>query len=578
MAAVDALGMIPARTNHAINSGAEAGNATGWVPGLAAVTAITSDMYEGSFAFQLVKDAGAGVGFVWNGGAGYRTDVVTNDVVSARLLVKGTGASIGKRVRIQHNSLNAAGTQVNTLIGSDLILTSGWQELTSTDYVVQGVSPVFYALMIRLDGTTGTAWATGDTLLLDAIDIAVNQPLDPYVYGTYGTIYSFAGTAHLSKSLRAAEEPRGITGIGGVTTVGSRVFLSDAFGNEYDDVTDYVTGGEVGSDIDRPYMGSCRLAVTDTKLFPAYSWIKVYQDINFESPLEPDIYSPIGLFRLEQPSGVYLEGTGTVSGVDATIQLDDTTFIARRNVTGNVVAAVQALLNEAGFTGRHAIAASSATLPADGISFERGTSFLLAINELLAMIGYYVLYALTDGTFVSGPYVGRNNVEPENVWTIGQDADIVGDITEEPNDDNMYNYVVVRKMSNSKVAGTRTAENQNPAHPYSTVTLAKLADPSGTRIAKVYKTKVVESDKLLTTTELAAKAREVLELASMFRYVTVVAMPRRAPNPHSICELRFDGTTAEHLTGRYYIESYSTGLVGTDGTMTIRARRIENYD
>jgi hypothetical protein len=203
------------------------------------------------------------------------------------------------------------------------------------------------------------------------------------------------------------------------------------------------------------------------------------------------------------------------------------------------------------------------------------------VNQLLKGANYYSIYALPDGRLASIPFINRSTVEPAHTFTVGFDAEMIGEIVESINDNEQFNHVVVRRTDQaaSLTAPTYsegTAENANPLHPYSTVSLGKLAG-----VDKVYRTKVVDLTNVTIdsgATILNARAREELALASMLRYVTISILPHPEHLPHEVIDLDLTSTNAAHLSGRYYAESSSYGLGGDDSTMTLKLRRVEDFD
>ena len=458
---------------------------------------------------------------------------------------------------------------------TSLVGTGDWQ---TAETPIGATNPAKTLNILRIFATTWTPAvpsfafdADGAHFAIEETEDAVRKAFVTYVDGSLGPLYHWGGTAHSSYSYRDAEDAKGATGYGGGYTVSTEVFQSNALGQEFDDLTDYVYGGEISNDIDRDIKGQCLLQVTDPVLFPEFAWIKVYQTV--ESETDGTTRSPVGLFRLMEPETTWMDGLTKIAGEDVTAQIRDTTATATYNIAAGVLytTAIATLLDAAGFAGRYVIPASALTVPTGGLSYRRGTSYLDIVNDLLNRIGYYTLYALPDGRLSSIPYVDRLIVEPAHVWTVGQDAEIVGEVVEQINANDRYNYVVAVKVGTDQSVTIRTAENQNPNHPFSTVRLGELAG-----LPKVYRTKEISYDDAATANELSAKAREHLQLSSMIRYAAFAILPHPDHVPHEVVELQFDGTDAERLTGRWLIESSSMGLVGSAGTVTIRARRVES--
>jgi hypothetical protein len=576
MAAKDFFGVIPAARNIFINPGAEANATTGYTALLGVVSISTLAPVEGLRSFLFTKNVTEGVATFSSNVVGNRPAVVPGDVVQVRCRIKGP---VGKFARFQHYGLTAAVAQVGvtaeTWADNGITFTGGWQDFLSRQYVIPATSTT-YGFDIRFDQSGNTTLVNGELVYIDMIDGRINQVPESYVAGDQGDLYSWVGTAQTSQSLRAAADPVGVIArAGGATTVSTRVYTSNVLGATNDELTDYVIDGSIVNDIDRDFAGSCDLVVTDASMFPAYSWVKIYQDVKHEIHGTAHSY-PVGLFRLSQPSGEYPSNLAQVYGIDATVQVADFTNAATTlNLAGGTLytTQVRTLIEAAGLVARHSIPDHAATLPTGGLSYPRGTSYLTIVNELLSAIAYYNLYALPDGTVASQPYIERASVQPAHTWTIGQDSELIGSVSDQVNDDDLYNYVVATRVKADQTVDVRVSENKRADHPYSTVSLGALAG-----VAKVYRTKRVEFNEAATTVELQKKASETLQLASMLRYVTVEVLPHPDHMPHEVCELQFAGTTADELSGRYYIESSQFGLVGSAGTMTLKARRVEKYD
>lgn len=582
MAAVDILGVIPKRTNYSKDP--QATRTAWWIPTTGAVATDTTRVYSQTSNIKYTASGSVAIDGLmlstppWNGTTpNDAIPVVAGDSVSAQVRVSTDLASKSLYLRLRFWTV--AGVEVTAggpWVGSTVALVAGATVWNLLD--VHGIIVPATAVFVTVNVYAGSTFASTNVLYFDGQDVAKNEQIVTFVAGDLGTLYAWNGTAQQSTSYRSAENPRGITGVGGSVMVSTKVFAADMRGNEYAELTDYVIGGSIDHDIDRDFKGSCSLTVTDTTLFNAFQWVKIYQLVESETGSDEDGLHVVGLFRLSQPAATFMKAIGTVSGLDATIQLNDTTTLTTYNVAAGTkyTDAVRALITAAGFGTRYVIPDAAAVVPVGGWSWIRGTSYLRIINDLLGAVGYYTLYTMPDGTFASMPYLERSSVNPAHSFTIGQDAVIVGDIDESVNDDDLYNYVTVTRTINDHTTQVRSAENKNPAHAYSTVALGLLADPTGA--TKVYRVKTVAFDDAESTTAMQALAREVLALASMLRYVTVQVMPHPSHVPHEIIELDFDGTTAESLSGRYYVDSSSFGLVGSAGTMTIKMRRIESYD
>lgn len=567
MAAVDAIGMLPSRKNWFPNPSSETSAMT--VYGTATTTQDATHVWVGSWATKcVVTTTGTFSGMVLQSVSPVplAPTAIANGAhdLAARIRVwAATGQQIKTAIlRVYYTDATSQDLNLGNVNGNDDYQTLTWF-LTTPD--AKNISYIQLILAQLNPNTAVTFWADGAELRID-------EPLDTYVDGSLGTGYRWLGTAHNSASVRDEMTPQGMTGWGGMTLVSTSVYNSDALGNDYEELTEYVSGGDMSFDIDRDIKALAKLQVSDVTKFTPYSWVKIYRTVKTE--IDDAITYPIGLFRLGMPSATWLSGVGSLAGQDATVQLADTVTTDTLNLAAGkaYTTCIAELLVAAGFAGRFDIPVDSTVLPTGGLTFPTGTSYLTIINKLLSAIGYYNLYTLPDGRFASQEYINRLEVTPAHTYIIGQTADLLDEITEQPSDDNLYNYVVVTRQGTS-VNYTGVAENKRASHPYSTVALGKLAG-----LPKVYRTKRVALNEAAGQSVVTKKAREVLELSSMLRYVTVSIMPGPNHLPHEVVELEADGTSAEHLSGRYYAESYSFGLAGSDATMKYRMRRIEATD
>jgi hypothetical protein len=91
--------------------------------------------------------------------------------------------------------------------------------------------------------------------------------------------------------------------------------------------------------------------------------------------------------------------------LDKTTILDQDIITTTYSVAAGTVVTTEiiSLITGAGVT-NYAITASSATLTG-GMAWQPGTSKLRIVNDLLAAIGYFALYANFDGALVGEPYV-----------------------------------------------------------------------------------------------------------------------------------------------------------------------------
>jgi len=497
-----------------------------------------------------------------------RPVTVLDDDIAGAVAVKGT---VGQQVSIHWRGYSSGGT---SLIDGPIIivtLTAAWQYIVIPTFTITNATAVRVSLVVQK--TTQNSVST--TVDIDAIDIRINAPFDHYVDGDQGTSYTWGGTANASVSNRAVAEPLMLTGRGGLITVSSEIVKSNALGADFEDLTEYVIDGSITTDIDRDIKATLSLNVSDPAPFVAYEWVKVYQTITRETGVST-VREPVGLFQLTTPTAQWPLGDGKVSGFDPTILLAGMTTTDTYNIAGGVAytTAITTLLTAAGFGGRYNIPADARVLPTGGKSFPVGTSYLTMINWALDAIGYYTLFMLSDGRLGSIPYLDRTKAAAHHSYTVGQDAEIVDSVDESMSTDNLFNYVRVVKTTSDEVESTAFAENDNPSHPFSTVTLGAKSG-----LAKVYVLKKIEKNEAADAAALQAIANENLARASMTRYLTITALPDAHHMPHEITDLLFDDVESmAHMSGPYYTEYHSFGLAGSAGTAIMKLRRIESYD
>lgn len=511
----------------------------------------------------------------------HRPAAAPGDLINVRGWIAGDTANIGKRAYIALGFYTAGGTLIGSITAGPTVTLgagmNGWNKLTLENVIAPALTASVEVSFRFQIGGSAPVWAVSDAIRFDTIELRRNEPLDTYIDGDQGALYRWTGSTRQSASVRLADPVAVISGIGGLIRSYCSVFASSAFGEVYGELSDYVLGGQVSTDIDRDIKTTIELELLDVTKFPEYSWVSVYRTIKREGEAAETL--PLGVFRLGQPTSNWPSGRGKVTGSDATVQLRDTVATDTLVLAGGTAytTQIQALLDVAGFTGRHSIPEHSAVLPTGGLTYPRGTSYLAIVNDLLGAIGYYTLFATPDGLLASKPYGSRIIESPRYTYTLGKDSELVNTVESSPSDSNLYNYVQASYTKANGSVVTRTAENKNPRHRYSTVALGQLAFPGGA--TKVYKVKAIEANGVVDSTALAALAREVLERSSMLRYVSITTLPNSGHIPHEICSFDFSGYGGmEELSGLYYVESYSLGLVGSSGGCTLRARRIESTD
>lgn len=582
MGAVELLGMLPSRKNWTINPSAEVNATTGAFP-QGVGTTLTRDnthVWVGSWAFKVVpvlttSFAGAAFSVDLTGLA--LTGVVHTMQASCRLWAA-IGVTIPDvRLRVTYTDATITDSTPGQV---PVVGTGAYQTFVSAEL---RTNPLKTISTVRLLTSTWSAipYPAGTQWWVDGVDIAINETLDTYVDGSMGNglsgaSYAWLGTfsPHVNPSQRFATIPIGIVGQGGVTTVVPHIYKSNIQGEKLDDLTEYVTGGEIATDIDRDIKTTLRLDVSDIRLFPVYSWLLITRDFYVERVLVASEV-PAGLFRLGTPSATWPDASGTIAGFDPTVILRDSALVSTTNFSASITYAshIGSLLTGAGFAGRYDRIDETRQPPAGGKTYPAGTPKSTIVNDFLQAIGWYTIYARPSGRLGYKEYVDRHKVDPAYSYTVGDTADLVGTIDETTSDDDNYNFVIVTKQSGNSPVQRAYAENRNSKHPYSTVSLGALAG-----ISKVYRTKTIAFNDAADVAALQVKANSTLSLASMLRTVTISTTPEPYHEPHEVIYLDLAAVGADHLTGSYYVNSYSFGLAGSESALVLRARRIESPD
>lgn len=571
MGALELIGLLPARKNWALNPSLEVsiGTAPGtYGNGTGTFTRDSTRAWAGSWSAKAVIGAGAAwPGLVFStANALFGAVVGSHSVAGAISVYVPVGSTVQQIfLRMFHTDGTAVDSTFVSIVGDDK-----WHRVIFTELITDPAKIMSHAYIgVGQDNPSlaATFWA-------DAADIRIDEPYDSYIDGSQtngNTIYTWSGSSHLSTSNRSIALPYGIVGSGGVTTVTHRIYKSNIRGEQLDELTEYVTGGEIGFDIDRDIKGSIKLEVSDVRLFDVYTWILVTQEIQTER--EVTASGSVGLYRLGTPDASWPGGAGSVSGLDATILLKESAINTTTNYTGTYKAAIESTLNAAGFSGRYDMIDDARTLPTGGKTYPAGTSRQTIVNEFLQAIGFYTVSMRPSGRLGYKEYVDRTRVDPSYSYVVGESADLIGTIEETTNDADNFNYVIATRQKTDNTNDRKVAENKNSQHPYSTVSLGKLAG-----VSKVYRVKVVPFNEAADLTALQKRADLTLASASMLRTVTVSTLPDPYHEPHEVISLDLDAIGAEHLSGSYYVNSYTFGIAGSDSTMTIRSRRIESPD
>lgn len=342
-----------------------------------------------------------------------------------------------------------------------------------------------------------------------------------------------------------------------------RIYTADRDNRLGREITRHVTHAAVDADIDRAGpKGRLELTVTDPAVVPANGWIAPFLDVTHEDGTIDS--AQMGLYQLDQPEITYDmtgQATATATGVDIVGQLEAWPLGTARTtpVGANIMQAVRDALTGLGLA-RHALPDDPRTATT-AISHGANVSWLARINDLLAAIGHHALYATADGRLASRPLRDPRQDTPARTYATGRDSAIVDPVTIRRAAGNLYNVVVaVKEDFQTGTALVAEARNDDPEHPWSTVTL-------GREIAPAQPITVMEA---VDQDALQAIADDRLAVASMQETLVMDLLPDPTLAVHDVIEIvGTDGPEG----GRWSVESLAWGLTADAPLVRIGARR-----
>jgi hypothetical protein len=568
------IGYVPGARNECGNPGFEGNNVTGWAPALqTSWAASTEQAWEGLYSGKYVKNATGGIPFVYGSADPARVAVVAGDIIQVRFRIKAVGAAIGKKIRIQHNSLNAANGQVNTRLDlEDTVVDGTWQTFTTPEYTINGVSPVWYAFMVRFDATTNPSpWGNTDTAYLDGIDIRKNQAftVDSYVAGNQGTGYTWVGTPNASKSDRAAKPIYGASGRGGQILLEPQLFKADKFNNIGEEISPAILSGMVELRTDREIKMQFKGNLIGLNPVAAYSdYLAPFMKLSY--PDGTEVYEQIGLFSIAPPGEEWNEEfvVGSFQGYDLTWNLQESSFGVPFTVaTGtNIAQSMRDILNNEGLT-RWNIPDNSATFTT-ARTWETDKSKLAILNDHAEAIGYYTLHTDRVGQIRSFPYNNLESAEPATLLYSGSGSTVIGAIIRERLPDGIINMVRVLKEGAADGTISYTQTNANPLSRVSTVSLGRI---------KFKEVKVKDLASLAVAQQIARKA--LSDAASAYTRYQIKTVPDPTRNPFEIYDTLIymkDGT--EVVSGKVRCTGWDIGFTPQTAEMTHYCNREEPYE
>lgn len=344
--------------------------------------------------------------------------------------------------------------------------------------------------------------------------------------------------------------------------ISTTLWLTDIDGVRLADLSDSLIAGTIEMNTDRD---AGKLAATFTIKSP--TGIEPYR--RYFAPTLTIEYDD-GRATIEKPLGFYMVRTPTADRTiernEATYQCEDlsrllsySAYTAVDNVPAStgVLTEVAATIAEAGI-GKYSFP-SNATTTTKALTYPIGTTRLEKANDLLSSIGWYALYPRLDGRLTSKPYIDLSRAEPVAVLT---DADILGPISTQTNDQTVVNVVVVVRDDPALAPLYAVARNDDPSSPTST-----------TAIGFEY-TRVERVTEQQTQTEVDAYAARLLrEARTFYQTATLSTWPDVDFGIHEVVRLATTGEAAD-LQGLWWVRQWSLGLTPADCVYSIELNRV----
>jgi hypothetical protein len=267
-----------------------------------------------------------------------------------------------------------------------------------------------------------------------------------------------------------------------------RVYLSNLNNDIGEEITEYVAGGSVTFDSGRLIPMSLKLDLHEHDeqiIRPFLDYLAVFATVEYDNG--DVVTSQMGLFNTMPPSKTYTkqQHVAAVNGNDVTWRLSMDVFDTGYSVAAgtNFVTAITTILTSAGIT-RSAIAATTMTTPI-AFSWKAGTPKIAVVNDLLAAMGYYPIYAAKDGTLTSQPYISANDLQVATTYDTTTEENmvkVIRSVQMDPQFDKVVNKVVVIRQGPNQSTISLTRRNMNRNSPTSIpnlgVTIAKVINDS----------------------------------------------------------------------------------------------------
>lgn len=452
-----------------------------------------------------------------------------------------------------------------SVIYSDWItypVTSVWQQLDITAIIPPGVGKVMLC-------TEAMGLNVGEQYRVDGVHEKVSSPIGEYVDGDQGPLFRWTETPHNSKSVKIAtvlESAR--QSREGVIKFRPKVYRATKMNERKDDLSSHFVGGRVEMRSERSYKMAFRAKMQDANehLDPYTDFLAPFLELEYPNGETEE--RQVGLYSIE-PSAETLEETfrvADIEGIDITWELGTSIFPTPYTMVAgtNVVAAMRAILEGAGFT-RHAIVNSS-KVAATARTWERGATKLTVLNDMAEYIGYYSLFADYAGVVTSFPYREYASVEPaKRLWS-GAGSQVLGAVRKTPSTAVVANVVRVVKQGTT-VGDTIDVvrRNDNPDSPVSTVSLGR----------EIYREIPLQEVVDVATAEAIAD-RALEEAGSLYTAYTIHTFPDIYRSVWEVYEADLymtDGSPA--LQGKLRCSGWDLGFSTRDMTMVHYCNRLE---
>lgn len=414
-------------------------------------------------------------------------------------------------------------------------------------------------------GATGICYVDGVNLVPWSVPTA-------YIDGDMPNC-AWTGTPHNSPSTRAAVFSQGPLGAGGVILLDAALYLTDRLNTGVGDPAHLVSGvneGKIVADLNAPITQLCEVNILE----PA--GLRPYLDclapvLTLTWPDGRIVSGQVGNFVIVPPEEEHRPtySLAKIEARDFTWLLAASGPLDTYNVAAGTdpVAAVIAILAAQGFT-RWLLAPSGLTLPT-AKSYKPGTSWLSIINDLLAAIAWFPLWATRTGELTSHLRWDMSAVHPVKTFITGLGGEVTGMVDALPSPDDIVNTVVVIGGDPTNAAIVATAENDDPTSPSSLVSL------NGLRLMKP----PYEDNTIVDAATAKTMAQSLLqEDEGMSTVLTVDAVPDPLRSLNEVYALdlsRDDGTVV--ASGLWRNIGYTIYFQPSQGPMEYKLAQIAPF-